>query len=539
MIKYHRRPGWSGVLLLSWAVVLSVGVSAAQVPDSQPAEIADDATRRGVIVTIDSDISDVTFESIERRVDEAREAGADVIIFEMDTPGGMVTSALDICDFIKGLDDVKTVAWVHAQAYSAGSMISLACDEIVMSSRSTIGDCGVILGGPTGPQAVPDELRAKAEAPVLAEFRESATRHGYDRLLCESMVIKEREVWWVENIDTGERRFVDTEKKEKLLGEDEADAEADMSPVAVSWKLVTRYIDPLSGNEAVIDNPVVSANELLTMTQSEAYAFGFAAAIVSDEPELQARYNLADDLTRLTFSGLERFTGWMTSMPVRVFLLIIILLGAYVEFNTPGVGVPGLVALIALGIFVGAPYMTGLANTWELLIIALGVVLLAVELFVIPGFGVAGILGIVFVLVGVLATFIPEEPGRDWPVYWPSLDQSFRGLEFGVKTLAIGLVGGLVGAIALSKYLHRIPLLKLAAPESPTPATVEIADPYRGAAQVGDIGIAETPLHPGGSARFGATLVDVVTEGEFLEAGVEVEVIERRGNNVLVRKTPS
>ena len=97
----------------------------------------------------------------------------------------------------------------------------------------------------------------------------------------------------------------------------------------------------------------------------------------------------------------------------------------------------------------------------------------------------------------------------------------------------------MLGAVALSKYLHRIPLLKLAAPASPTRETVEIEDPYRGAAQVGDIGIAETPLHPGGSVRFGATLVDVVTEGEFLEPGAEVEVIDRRGNNVLVRKTPS
>jgi membrane-bound ClpP family serine protease len=96
----------------------------------------------------------------------------------------------------------------------------------------------------------------------------------------------------------------------------------------------------------------------------------------------------------------------------------------------------------------------------------------------------------------------------------------------------------LAGAILLSKYLHEIPFLKLAAPASPTHESVEIADPYHGAAQVGDIGIAETPLRPGGSARFGATLVDVVTEGEFLERGTEVEVIERRGNNVAVRKTP-
>lgn len=536
MILNRARIRWP--LVPALALMAIVSANAAPGPRTQPA--VDPPAQRGAIVTIDRAISDVTFESVKRRVEEAREAGANVIIFEMDTPGGMVTSALDICDYIKGLTDLKTVAWVHSQAYSAGSMISLACDEIVMSSRSTIGDCGVILGGPTGPQAVPEELRAKAEAPVLAEFRESATRHGYNRLLCESMVIKEREVWWIERVDTGQRRFVDTATKDKLVGSDEAEpvGDPDVSPAAPAWKLVEHYIDPVTNAEAYIDNPVVGANELLTMTQSEAYAFGFATAIVSDTEGLEARFKVTGPLRRIDFSGLEKLAGWLTSMPVRIFLLIIILLAAYVEFNTPGVGVPGLVALIALGVFVGAPYVTGLANAWEIIFIVLGVALLAVELFILPGFGVAGVLGVLFVLVGVLATFVPEEPGRDWPLYWPSLDQSFRGLRFGLYAIAIGLGGGLIGAVLLSKYLHRIPLLKLAAPANPTHETVEIADPYRGAAQVGDIGITETPLRPGGSARFGATLVDVVTEGEFLDAGTEVEVIERRGNNVTVRKTP-
>ncbi|MBN1513345.1 MAG: ATP-dependent Clp protease proteolytic subunit [Phycisphaerae bacterium] len=515
---------------IAWVCLVAAGVGAFPVSADAP-----EAEPRGVIIPIDTDISDVTTESLKRRVEQAVEDGATVIVFELNTPGGMLTSALDICDYIKGLRNAKTVAWVHTQAYSAGSMIAVACDEIVMSSRSTLGDCGVILGTPIGAEPVPEELRAKAEAPALTEFRESANRNGYNRLLCEAMVLKEREVWWIENAASGERRFVDTAEKERLIPESGSTTQ----PAEPDWQLVTTYFDPVSDKDVEFVNPVVGSNALLTMSQSEAYAYGFAKAIVSDAAELQARYSLSGELSRIGFSWLERFTGWMTSMPVRAFLLIIILLGAYVEFNTPGVGVPGLVALIALAIFVGAPYMTGLANIWELVIILIGVALLAIELFVTPGFGVIGLLGILVMLVGLLATFIPEEPGRSFPIYWPSLPESLDGLRYGAVTLAAGLAGALVGAWALSKYLPELPLLRLAAPVNPTRETVAVADPYHGAAQLGDIGQAVTPLRPGGSARFGATLVDVITEGEWIEAGSDVEVIERHGNTVVVRRPRS
>ncbi len=508
------------------AVALAAFSAAAEAPEVKS---------RGAIIPIDDEITDVTMESLKRRVELATQDGATVIVFELDTPGGMLSSALDICDYIKGLRSLKTVAWVNTQAYSAGSMIALACDEVVMASRSTLGDCGVILGTPVGPAPVPEELRAKSEAPVLTEFRESANRNGYNRLLCEAMVVQEREVWWIERTTTGERRFVGTAEKNKLIPEGASATQ----PAQPDWQLVTAYLDPVTEQEVEFVNPVVGADALLTMSQSEAYAFGFVKAIISNTDELRAHYNLSGELPRITFTWLERLTGWMTSMPVRAFLLIIIFLGAYVEFHTPGVGVPGLVALIALAIFVGAPYMTGLANVWEIIIILIGAVLLAIELFVTPGFGVVGVLGILVMLVGLLATFVPDEPGRRFPIYWPTLPQSLEALRYGLMTLAAGFVGALAGAWALSKYLPELPLLRLAAPANPTRETVAVADPYHGAAQLGDIGQAVTPLRPGGSARFGATLVDVVTESEWIEKGADVEVVERRGNTVVVRSMPS
>ena len=547
--------GWRLILLVLAGAALAAGFGP---PDPEPTSVpqgppetsgpaedvetpgAEPARQRGVLIPISGEISDVTFESIKRRVEQATQQDVDAIVFEIDTPGGYVTSALDICDYIKNLGDVKTVAWVNTQAYSAGSMIAVACDEIVMARASVLGDCGVILGGPTGPQEVPEAIRAKAESPVLEQFRDSAARHGYDVLLCESMVVKEYEVWWVENTETGKKRFVTTDTKDELIEAEKKTRVLGMEVPSLigeepQWRLVTSFEDPITGAEMPVDQPVVKGTELLTMSQSRAHAFGFSKGIVVGENDLRGRYGLTGELARIDFTWSEVFTRWLTSMPVRVFLMVIIFLGIYVEFNTPGVGVPGLVALIALGIFLGAPFLTGLANFWEVLVIILGLVLLAIEVFVIPGFGIAGISGIVLLLVGLLATFVPEEPGR-FPFHWPSFVPGLEGLKSGVQTLAAAIALSVVGMVLLSRYLPRVPYVGSIIPENPTPSDVLTQDPYHGVARVGDLGTVVGPLRPAGKARFGASLVDVVSQGELIEEGEEVEVIERHGNRVVVRR---
>ncbi len=543
--------------MMMWMLLLGVG---AAVFGEEPAVPADGAAStdgieaplaevapqvRGAIIPITGVISDVTTESIERRVEQAIDQGASVVVFELDTPGGQVSSALDICSYLKNRTQIKTIAWINSDAYSAGSMIAVACDESVMSRASTLGDSGVIMGLPTGPQAVPEDLKAKAESPVLEQFRDSARLHGYDRLLCEAMVRSDLEVWWIENITTGEREFVDRATKSERLGDAKDKSGKGILGLDLSlgkdrepeWKLVETYLDPVSKTEVKVEQPVVTETELLTMSQSRAQAFGFSKGIVSNEAELRAWYQLSAPLIRIEFSWSEVFVGWLTSMPVRGFLLVLVFLGAYVEFNTPGVGVPGLVALICLAIFLGAPYLPGLANVWEIVILLIGVMLLGVEIFVIPGFGVAGISGLVLILVGLLATFMPEEPGRTFPLYWPQWRTGLAGLKAGVITLACALTSSIVGMVLLSKYLPQMPYFRHIVPENPTPSAVMPEDPYRGLARVGDVGICESGLRPAGKARFGSMLVDVVSEGDFLEDGTEVEVVERYGNRVVVRRT--
>ena len=266
-----------------------------------------------------------------------------------------------------------------------------------------------------------------------------------------------------------------------------------------------------------LKGPIVPSNQLLEMSAGEAQAYGFSKGMVPDEDALKKRYGVSL-LVRFAPTWSEHLAYWLTSGVVRGFLMVIILLAAYVEFHTPGVGVPGLVALICLAIFVGAPYLTGLANVWEIALILVGILLIALEVFVIPGFGVAGIAGLILLVVGLLATFVPPEPGRTLPLYLPSLPSTIHALKVAIITLVCSMGASLVGVFVLSRFLPRVPAFRRIVPANPTPSEVLVEDPYHGAARVGDRGVTAGPLRPAGKARFGGVLVDVVTQGDYLES---------------------
>jgi membrane-bound serine protease (ClpP class) len=239
----------------------------------------------------------------------------------------------------------------------------------------------------------------------------------------------------------------------------------------------------------------------------------------------------------LSYTWSEKLVEWLTSPMVRTILLIVMLLAAYVELNTPGVGLPGLVAVCCLVVFLGAPYLTGLADMWDILAVVAGAVLLAVEVFVIPGFGVTGIAGIALICIGVVASFVGPEMPNQPPFYWPRLDYTLEALKTGVWALVIGLSAALAGGIALRRIFPSVPYIGQIVAPNPTAAAVAMPDPYpTDVARPGDAGVAETPLRPAGKARFEAVLFDVTTEGEFIELGARVEVLERRGNRVVVRR---
>jgi len=281
----------------------------------------------------------------------------------------------------------------------------------------------------------------------------------------------------------------------------------------------------------------VTDRNLLTMRTGKAIAYGFCQAELVTENDLRDYFNIVGSLERIENTVIESFVEWLASPMVRGVLFLLMMLGAYTEFQAPGFGLPGAVALVALVLFLGAPYLAGFVVTWEIVVIVLGILLIALEAFVIPGFGVAGISGIILLMVGLVGSYVPTEPtfDRDW-FQPPSMRLTYRYLRNGLLSMAGGLTGSLVAMYFLAKYLPKMSVASRIIIANPTPEQVHVDDAYDGAAQVGDIGRAESLLRPSGKARFGAMLVDVVSEAEYILKGTRVEVIERHGNRVVVRR---
>jgi len=462
-----------------------------------------------VFIPLDGMVGDGMLHSVKRRVRELAELDAALVVFEIDTYGGKLSSALDIGDLIFDLPKPRTVAYVNDKAISAGALISVACDQIFMQAGSELGDCGVVT--PTGEQVKSEKI----DSYVRARFRKFC-EGKYPGALAMAMVTQDLEVYELETHDG---------KTEYLTKKDYNN----LSP-----EKLERYKNP--------NNPrlIVSSDELLTMTDTEAKQFGFSRASVKSREEILELCGLADrEIVVLDWNWSEKLVRTLDTIgPV---LLMLGILGIIIELKTPGFGVFGAVGLALLGVFFFGKYTAGLAQAWEILLFLIGVGLLAVEIFVTPGFGVLGIVGLLTMLVSLVLALqpflVPERPWQ-WEMF-----------QWNVTKLGAAMLGVFIGAILIRRHLHQAPYLGkivLAPPppsttptavtESVSPAPTAKEEEERARELVGERGRAVTMLRPAGRAEFDGEPRDVVTEGEFIHPGEPVEICEVRGNRVVVRR---
>jgi membrane-bound serine protease (ClpP class) len=546
--RTHRRESqitrdpWRKVRIafLSLLTILSIAPPVYARPEIKP---------RSAIITVRGEVTDVLRDTIIRRIEEASDSGADVLIFEIDTFGGYVTSGIEIHQTIQGLPDhIRTIAWVNQKAISAGAMIAMSCDEIWMNRSSSIGDCAPILMGET---EIGEAERAKMESPILNVFRDSAARHDYPTLLARAMVQVGTEVWWIERVDAAagevpERRFVDGEEKRRLVGvtsDDEVDKRDifdsdDPNVSGREWRLVPiepEDIENPVGGRFEIKQPIDGAQELLTLTQSEAVIFGFAKGIASDLNELAVELDIQRPEVLETNSW-EHFAAWLNNPAIRGIFFLLAIIGGYIEFQSPGLIIPGAVGLTALVIFFAAPYVAGLQYYWPIALLIVGAILLSIEL-TIPGFGILGFAGLFAIFVALVGTFLPTGVPQS-PGWVPSMGEAWQATKTAMQVLALSVIGSVAGLFILLKYMPHLPLARgivLGNPEGVTlPSYTKPVD----VAEVGDIGVVVGHLKPAGSVRFGNDIVDAMSQGEYVQPGVKVQVIRREGMNIVVRPLP-
>jgi membrane-bound serine protease (ClpP class) len=471
-----------------------------------------------VVIPCQGLIDDSLFYSIKRRTESALRGGANYLVYEISTYGGLVDAADSIAKYLiqQAAPRGHTVAYVTTEAISAGALISVSCEDIIMRENTTIGDAAPItLGG-----KLEGVEREKAESFMRAAFQRAAEANGYPPLLLKAMVTMQLEVYRVRNLQTGKYEFFEGDRLPK-------------DPNAYDLK----------GAEQI-----VGKTELLTLTAPKALEYGIARAVVKDRAEALAFLARRDGVAFgpepqvLETTWSEQMVSWVNSPGVMAVLVMLALLGVYVELSTPGFGLAGILALICFAIIVGSKYLVGMANWVEILVLLLGIFLLLVEIFVLPGFGIAGILGIVCIVLGLFGMLIRNAPDE---LPWPETPGDWQSLSAGVISLALGFAGFVVLAWLASRYLPKLRFMSglILAPNpkiSGGGTRVSMTAPPQSiepGIRVGDVGEVVSKLRPAGKARFGEALVDVVATGEFLDRGARVEIIGINGSRVVVKKT--
>lgn len=472
------------------------------------------ADHPAAIVPLNGEIDQYSRGDFIRRFERAKALGAKEIIVSIDSPGGLVTSSMEISRFIKRQDDVRTIAFVRNKAYSGASMVALACREIWMAPESVLGDCAPIIFNAGGQlQPLPPTERAKQESPILAEFDDSAKKNGYNPLVAEAMVDVRRTVYLMQN-GRGEYKAVDEQEHGELLNSGD-------------WKDAAGFRVPLDSSET-----------LLTVNPDEAKALGLSSGTVASPQALAARRGdrIAADLTP---GAGEKIVEFLNNPFVRMILLTIFLQSLYIALHAPGHGAAEAVGVVSLGLLVGVPLLTGYAQWWEVAAIFVGLGLCAFEIFVFPGHMVSLILGSIMVVGGLVLTFAGSEPSG-MPGWLPGMHQTWMGIEHGLMAVIGAFFLTALLSLWVRRFLPSIPYFnKFILPEpggDVSHANVPAEDvwPF-----VGSIGVAITDLKPGGSVEFpfgdDRRAAAVVSSSGYVPTGTKVAVEQVQGNFVRVR----
>lgn len=491
--------------VLGLALVLVLLTGGATVAQDAP----QDAPLPVYVIPIHGDIEPSLVVFLRRSVNEAADAGATHIIFDVDTFGGRVDSALQITTLIGSLTEITTVAFVPVRAegtavsWSAGALISFACDAIYMAPGTSMGSAAPIIQGPDGTTQQADEKTVSA---VRTQMAALAEKNGYPVSIARAMVDYDVEV--IELLVDGEPLPVTADEQGRAV----ADAEE-------------------SGSEVEVGRTISAAGKLLSLTAGEMERYGVSSGVVTTtDAVLEALGRPGAQTVRLEPSSSDMVVSVLTSAGVTSLLILIGLVALFVEITSPGFGVPGTVGILAFATIFIANGLLGRVGSIELLLFLVGTVLLILEVFVIPGFGVAGISGIVLMAVSlVLSLQVFVVPQFQWE--WDAFHRNVL-VVVGNVLGALITVGVLAHFVPRFRFFSRLVLAQ--SQESTAGYTVqESSDEQR---YVGMGGVAVTTLRPAGKAAFDEETLVVESDGEFIESGAPVRIISANGNRLVVER---
>ena len=432
--------------------------------------------------SIRENIAKPAWRTTQEAFNEAASLEADMVILQMNTYGGEVSTADSIRTKILNAP-LPVYIFIDDNAASAGALIAIACDSIYMKPGAKIGAATVV--NQTGEQ-VPD----KYQSYMRATMRATAEAHGKDTVISGSDTVL---VWH----------------------RDPAIAEA--------------MVDPRLFVAGISDT-----GQVLTFTATEALENGYCEGIVSSVEEIIESLGIKTyELKTYHPSPLDKMIGFLINPFVSGILIMIIIGGIYFELQSPGVGFPLVASIIAALLYFAPLYLEGMAEHWELIVFIVGVILIMVEIFAIPGFGVAGVAGIIAIITGLTFSLVDN-------VVFENPEFTGEGLGLLMKSLSIVLVSILLGLI-ISLWASRKLLTTTAFSNLSLKSEQRKEDGYIGVetqqqSLIGETGIAHTVLRPSGKVKIKEKLYDAKSEYGLIEKGTEIKVIRYETGQVYVVK---
>ena len=436
-------------------------------------------TKTVYIFDLKKEIGPATWRTASQSIDKAMEIKADLIIIHLNTYGGLVDAADSIRTKILNCP-VPVYIFVDNNAISAGALIAISADKIYMREGASIGAATVV--HQTG-EAAPD----KYQSFMRSMMRATAESHGKDTIVAGS--------------DTTYRWRRDPQIAEAM-------------------------VDPSVAVQDVIDE-----TKVLTLTTEEAIKLRYCEGKAEKIEDILVANNLTDyKIERYELTALEKIIHFLINPYLQSLLIMLIIGGIYFELQTPGVGFPLALSIIAALLYFAPLYLEGLANHWELLIFFTGLILIAVEMFALPGFGVAGVTGIILMILGLSLAMV-DNLVFEWDLS--------AGLLAVLKSVCI-VVGSALAAFILSIWLGKSfldnPNLKkvmLQAEQRSSEGYVSFDDL---SGLIGVTGTARSMLRPAGKIDINGKLYDTISEIGYINPGEQVKVIRYETGQLYVVK---
>ncbi|GAB2997542.1 nodulation protein NfeD [Cyclobacterium sediminis] len=361
--------------------------------------------------------------------------------------------------------EIPIVSYIDKDAASAGALISIACDSIYMAKGGSIGAATVVMGD-TG-EAAPD----KYQSYMRSMMRSTAEATGRDPKIAEAMVDEDLEV-----------------------------------------------------------EGVSKEGEVITFSVSEAIQNGFCEGEVASLEEIVERFGYQDfEIYEYEPSLSEDIISIFLNPAVSGFLILVIFAGIYFEIQTPGIGFPLAASAIAIVLYFIPYYLTGLASNWEMVLFIVGIILLGLEIFVVPGFGVFGILGIICILGGLTMGMLPNE---QFDFTFVSSGKLFSAL----LTVILAATVATVLIITLTPKINQWESFSRISLADTQQKSEGYTSSFYSAELLGKEGLSYTRLMPSGKVIIEDEQYDAYSRGEFIEKGEKIKVISTEGTSLRVKK---